>query len=92
MLSWVIWIVGQLLVLWFVAEWAVWHSLKRYFSNLRFDDEHMVDSPDVRQGSSIGMAERSDGDFWYVQENGTLARTSSAEWSDESISGRDDHE
>lgn len=80
------------LSLWLLADWAVWHSLKRYFLNLRFDEDDVVGTPDVRQGSSIGMADRSDGDFWYVQEDGTLVRTSSAEWSDESASERYNYE
>lgn len=85
-------LLGTLILAWLLAEWALWRALERHFKNLRFDEDSDVDSSDVRQGSSIGMVQLGPSGIFEVQEDGTVVGIAASRWSDESTSGRDDHE
>ncbi len=79
-------------LMWLLADWAVWHSLKRSIESMRLDEDNEMDSADLREGSSIGSLFFEGHDGFEVQEDGTVVGLAAPGWSGESTGGRDDHE
>jgi len=89
MMWWLFSLLILLLGLWLLAEWGVWKAIEAHCKGLTFDE---TETQDVREGSSMGRVSLGPSGIFEVQEDGTVVELAPSRWTDESSSGRADHE